>query len=169
MKIKVLIIFTLLSFNCFAQEKIELRNIYFENRIAFNELTNQVFTGIAQNKNKKGYIKSEEVYENGILLKKLLYYNIHFKQIVSDETIFNPKTNKKITHLRYSSDGKIYWETIFDENQRKSEFNTYENGINTLHEEYLNGKKHGKWFKICDDGTECKKEYSNGKKIKDCN
>jgi hypothetical protein len=37
---------------------------------------------------------------------KPLYYNTKSEQIVSNDTIFNPQTNKKSKHLRYSSDGK---------------------------------------------------------------
>lgn len=97
-----------------------------------------------------------------------MYYNIYTEQKVCDETHFNPHTNKKEKLLRFSSDGKKYWETIFDENEKKSEFNVYEDGNLVLHEEFKNGKKHGKWFCINDDGSRCETEYLNGKKIKDC-
>ena len=168
MKYKILLIIILISSKLFAQEKIELNNVYFDNGIAYNKINNQIFTGVAQNKKKNGHIKFEEFYENGKLTKTLLYYNIYSEQIVSDETIFNSKTNKKERHLRFSSDKKKYWETKFDENEQKSEFNSYLNGIQVLHEKYKNGKKDGKWFCIYKDGTKCEMEYSKGKKIKDC-
>ena len=168
MKYKILIISILFFGKLYSQEKINLNDLSIENGIAYNKLKNQIFTGIAQNTNKNGHVKFEEIYENGKLTKTLLYYNINSEQIVSDETLFNPETNKKEKHTRYSSDGKKYWETKFDINEKKSEFNSYDNGNLILHEEYKDGKKNGKWFWYCNDGTKCETEYYNGKKIKDC-
>src|SRR5690606_34358979 len=108
------------------------------NGIAFNSVNKQRFSGIAQDKNKQEHIKFEDVYENGILIKTLVYYNINSKQIVSDEIIFNPENKLKIQHLRYSSDGKKYWVTKFDGNEKKVEVSAYENGIMTSQEKYLN-------------------------------
>ena len=168
MKFRILLIMTLFCCKSFSQEKIELNNLFFENGIAYNKINNQIFTGIAQNKNKKGHVKFEEIYESGKLIKHILYYNIYPEQIISDETIYNPKTNKKERHLRFSPEGNKYWETKYDQNEKKSEFNYFFNGNHILHEKYNNGKKDGKWFCLNDDGTICEMEYSNGKKIKDC-
>ena len=168
MKLRLLLIIILLSCKVLSQEKISKNNIYFEDGIAFNSLNNQRFSGIAQYKNKQEHIKFEDVYENGFLLKTLTYYNISSKQIVSDEIIFNPENKRKVSHLRYSSDGKKYWETKFDGNEKKIEFSAYQYGTKILEEKYLNGKKNGIWFCLNDDGTKCEMEYELGKKIKDC-
>lgn len=168
MKVKILLIVILFFGKLYSQETIEFNNVFFENGIAYNKLNNEIFSGIVQNKNKSGHIKFEEIYVNGKLTKTLLYYNFKSEQIVCDETLFNSETNKKEKHTRFSSDGKKYWETKFNENEKKSEFNSYENGNLILHVEYKNGKKDGKWFCYNDDGTKCEMEYSNGKKIKDC-
>ncbi|MBD8019166.1 hypothetical protein H9628_11875 [Weeksellaceae bacterium Sa1CVA4] len=167
MKFTILTILFLFFGKSYSQEKIEFEDVFFVNGIAYNKLNNQIFTGIAQNKNKNGHIKFEEIYDNGKLTKTLLYYNNNSKQIISTETIFNQE-NKRVKVLNFSSDGKKIRETTFDENEKKSEYNSYENGNLILHEEFKNGKKNGKWFCYNDDGTKCEMEYSSGKKIKDC-
>ena len=168
MKYSFLLILFLLSSKCFSQEKISKNNVYFENGITYNSLNDKMFTGIAQDKNKQEHIRFEGVYENGMLIKTLLYYNINSKQIVSDETFFNPENKLKIQHIRYSSDGKKYWVTKFDRNEKKVEFSAYENEIMISQEKYLNGKKNGMWFCLNEDGSKCEMEYKLGKKIKDC-
>ena len=168
MKIKFLLLIILLFGKLYSQEKIKLIDIFFENGVAYNKLNNQIFTGIAQNKNKNEHITFEEIYENGKLTKTLLYYNINSAQIVSTETIFNPETNKKIKLLKYSSDGKNKWIIDFDDNDKQSEFNFYKNGKLIEHKEFFQGKKNGKWFCFEKDGSKCEIEYDNGKKIKDC-
>jgi len=165
MKFKILIIIILFFGKLHSQEKIELKNITLENGIAFNKLNNQIFTGVAQSKNKNGHIKFEEIYNNGILTKTLLYFNITSEQIVSDETLFNPETNQKEAHRKFSSDGRKYWETKFDDNEKKTEFNSYENGKLILHEEYKNGKKDGKRLCFSNNGEKCEIVYKNGKEL----
>ena len=165
------IIFTILFFACIkisCQEVIKTDDIIFDDGNAYNKITNKIFTGIAQVKNKKDHIKFEEFYTNGRLTKTLLYFNISDKQIVCDETIINPETGKKSKHIGYSSNGKKYWITNFDENQNKKDFTVYENEILNLHQEYNNKKKHGKWFSINKKGQKCEMEYDNGKIIKEC-
>ena len=168
MNFKILVILILIFGKTFSQEKTAWNNVYWENEIAYTKQNNQLFTGIVQNKNKNGHIKYEEVYSNGKLNKSLVYYNIYPEQIVSTETIFNPETNKKIKLLNYSSNGKNKWETNFDDNEKKSEFNFYEDGKLVEHKEFFQGKKNGKWFCFEKDGSKCEIEYKNGKKIKDC-
>lgn len=148
-------------------KKNKRRDIYFVNGVSYDKSTSQVYTGIAQEFNGKGKLKFEEYYYDGLLMKSLLYYNFSSKQIVSDEINFNSK-NLKTKQLRFSSDGNKYWETLFDENEKKSEFNVYENQKLIVHEEYLDGKKNGKWFCLNEDGTICEKEFKFGMKIKDC-
>lgn len=166
MNYKILLI--LIFVKTYSQEKTDWNNLYWENKIAFKKQDNTIFTGIVQNKSKNGHVKYEEIYNNGKLIKSLLYYNINFAQLVSTETIFNPETNKKIKLLNFSSDGKNKWETNFDENEEKSEFNFYKNGKIIEHKEFFQGKKNGKWFCFEKDGSKCEIEYENGKKIKDC-
>ena len=93
MKYSFLLILFFLSNKCFSQEKISKNNVYFENGIAYNSLNDKMFTGIAQDKNKQEHIRFEGVYENGMLKKTLLYYNINSKQIVSDEPFSILRTN----------------------------------------------------------------------------
>lgn len=148
-------------------KKIKKQDIYFVNGIAYDKSTTQLYTGISQEFDRRGNLKFEQYYYEGLLMKNLIYYNIFSQQIVSDEIQFNSK-NLKTKHLRFSSDGNDYWETLFDENEKKSEFNAYQNQKLILHKEYLNGKKNGKWFCFKKDGTKCEIEYEIGKKIKDC-
>lgn len=165
MKIRILIIIILFFGKLYSQEKIELKNIFLEKGIAYNKLNNTIFTGIAQNKNKNGHIKFEKIYNNGKLIKTLLYYEINSEQMISDEKLYNPETSQKEKHTRFSSDGRKYWETKFDDHEKKYEFNFFENGNLILHEEYKNGKKDGKRLCFSKNGGKCEIVYKNGKEL----
>ena len=74
MKNNILLIFIIsFSFKCFSQEKIEWNEVYSDNGIIYTQSENQIFTGIVQQKKKKGQINSEEVYKKRILFKKIYY------------------------------------------------------------------------------------------------
>lgn len=144
------------------------KEIYFKNGKAYDKLTNKLYTGIAQNFKNSGNLQSEEYFQDGALVKFLLYYNIKSSQIVCEETQYNISSGKKIKNLRFSSDGKNRWETKFDSNERKSEYNFYVNENINIHQEFLNGKKNGTWYCYNDNSFKCETEYKNGKKIRDC-
>lgn len=140
--------------------------IYFENGKAYDKLTDKFYTGIAQNFKNRGHLQSEEYFQNGTLVKFLLYYNIKSSQIICEETQYDINSGKKLKKLRFSSDGKNRWETKFNANEKKSEYNLYINEKINIHQEFLNGKKNGTWYCYNDDGSKCETEYKNGKKIK---
>ncbi|WP_415325951.1 hypothetical protein [Chryseobacterium sp. MMS23-Vi53] len=166
MKFKIVFILFLAFIKTFCQEKVTIDDLYFEDGIAYNKSDNKKFTGILQDKKKRNHIKWEEIYDNGSRTKILVYFNIYNRQVVCDEFIFNVKTSQKTKHIGYSSDGSRYWETEFDENQKKKNFSFYKSNVLYTYQEFKNNKKHGKWFCIDKQGNKYEIEYNNGKKIK---
>lgn len=163
------ILILILFFNCnqlIAQEKIGIKDLYYENYIAHKVSDDKLFSGIAQKVRNNGHIIYDEVYENGILIKSTVYYNRTEKQIPAIvifyyEKSFTPKTEinyglskPRIEYIHYNQDGKKILNEIFTMD------------ILTYKCEYVNGKKHGTEFCINDDGTKLTLEYNNGKKVK---
>ncbi|TXE12407.1 hypothetical protein ES692_17940 [Psychroserpens burtonensis] len=168
-----------------------MKEVYIENNLVYKNATDEPFTGITQSKRKNGHLVYEEEYKNGVILSSNLYYN--GKEIrVSNKTIYNP--NKPLVlskEIKYQLDGEIFETTTYNDDgikilieQFKNRKLTYscqylgkkkhglqlgygENGEKMTYRcEFINGKKNGTEYCLNDDGTETKKEYRNGKKIK---
>jgi len=168
-----------------------MKEVYIENNLVYKNSTNELFTGIAQSKRKNGHLVYEEEYKNGIILYSNLYFN--GKEIrVSNKSIYN--VNKPLAlskEYSYDLKGEIFEITTYDDNGIKILYEQFTNGKvsyscqylgkkkhgiklgykdggekMTFRCEYINGKKNGTEYCLKDDGTETKKEYRNGKKIK---
>jgi|SRR5690554_2172974 antitoxin component YwqK of YwqJK toxin-antitoxin module len=163
----ILILILFFSFNqAISQEKVELKDLYYENYVAHKISDGKLFTGIAQKTRNNGHIIYDEVYENGILIKSTVYYNrtenpIPARVILYYEKSFTPKTEinyglskPRIEYIHYNQNGKKILNEIFTDDKL------------TYKCEYENGKKHGTEYCVNDDGTELTIEYNNGKKIK---
>jgi len=188
----LLILLMFFTFNeLISQEIIGMKEVYIENNLVYKNATDELFSGIAQSKRKNGHLVYEEEYKNGIILSSNLYYN--GKEIrVSNKTIYNP--NKPLVlskEIKYHLDGEIFETTTYNDDGIKILVEQFKNGKLTYSCQYLgkkkhglqlgygengekmtyrcefiNGKKNGTEYCLNDDGTETKKEYRNGKKIK---
>ncbi len=126
-----------------------------------------LFTGDIEKSNKsrkKGRIDS---FENGNLVKTSFFYTKGNQRFVYQEDYYHINS-KKQKSLKFYYNTRNHEEFFFDENELKSEYNYYKNGILNIHETYLNGKKHGKWRCVNFDDSICEREYDKGKLIKDC-
>jgi antitoxin component YwqK of YwqJK toxin-antitoxin module len=174
-----------------SQEIIGMKEVYIENNLVYKNTTNELFTGIAQSKRKNGHLVYEEEYKDGIILSSNLYYNGKEKR-VSNKTIYNP--NKPTTlskEYKYNLESEIYETTTYNDDGIKILVEQFKNGKLsyscqylgkkknglelgygengeklTYRCEFINGKKNGTEYCLNEDGTETKKEYRNGKKIK---
>ena len=188
----ILILLMFFTFNeLISQEIIGMKEVYIENNLVYKNATDVPFTGITQSKRKNGHIVYEEEYKNGVILSSNLYYN--GKEIkVSNKTIYNPNKPSVLSkEIKYQLDGEIFETTTYNDDgikilieQFKNRKLTYscqylgkkKHGLQlgygesgekmTYRCEFINGKKNGTEYCLNDDGTETKKEYRNGKKIK---
>jgi antitoxin component YwqK of YwqJK toxin-antitoxin module len=188
----ILILLFFFSFNeLFSQEIIGIKEVYIENNLVYKNASDELFTGIAQSKRKNGHLVYEEEYKNGIILSSNLYYNGKEKR-VSNKITYNP--NKPLVlskEHKYNLESEIFETTTYNDDgvkilveQFKNRKLTYscqylgkkKNGLQlgyaengeklTYRCEFTNGKKNGTEYCLNEDGTETKKEYQNGKKIK---
>lgn len=162
----ILLIILFCSLNgLFAQEKVELKEIYVENNLAYKVADEQLFSGQAQKVRKNGHLVYEEYYEKGIPIKSILYYNGTEKPKPVELTEFYEKTFDKKKVTTYGLSKPTVELKYYDQNGKKTLIEEYENDKLTYRCEYLKNKKHGTEFCLDDNGKELKIEYRNGKKI----
>lgn len=149
-----------------SQEKIGMEEIYIENNLVYKISNGKRFTGITQSKRKNGHLVYEEEYKNGIILSSNLYYN--GKEIrISNKTIYNPNKPFIISkEHKYNLNGEIFETITYNEDGIKILIEQFKNEKLRYSCQYLGKKKNGTEYCLNDDGTETKKEYRNGKKIK---
>ncbi|MCB4800130.1 hypothetical protein [Neotamlana laminarinivorans] len=188
----LLTLIALLIFNeLISQEIIGMKEVYIENKLVYKIATDELFTGIAQSKRKNGHLVYDEEYKKGIILLSNLYYNGK-KRRVYNKTIYNP--NKPLVlskEIKYHLDGEMFETTTYNKKGVKILYEQFTNGKVsyscqyfgkkkhglelgyrdggekiTFRCEYINGKKNGTEYCLKEDGTETKKQYKFGKKIK---
>ena len=162
----VLVILFSCCFQVLGQKKISIKEIYFENNLAYKTSDNTVFTGQAQQIRKNGHLVFEQFIESGVLTKSVTYFNSIEPPAASSVVYFYEKTEtpkKEITY--YYGETKVDYE-YFDENGEKELEESFENEKLIYQCKFLNGKRHGIEFCITEEGEEMRTEYRNGKKVK---
>lgn len=188
----ILILLIFFTFNkLISQEIIEKKEVYIDNNLAYKVADNGLFTGIIQVKRKNGHLVYEEEFKNGIILSGNLYFNGKEK-ILSDKTIYNPnKPYVPSKELMYDLHEEIFEIRTYNDDGIKILCEQFKNGKRTyscqylgkkkhglelgykdgeekitFRCEYINGKKHGIEYCLKENGTESKKEFYHGKKMK---
>lgn len=155
--------FVILAFNLFAQDTISVGESFIEKELVFNKNTNELFTSIIQNKNRKK-VKSELHYIDGRLRKEFFFYNTK-KQAISEE--FNYFENGKLEKtIKYHSTGMPYLYRYYNQNDEFYLEEFYKNDRLESSIEFKNGKKHGKQFCYDSNGIPITIYFENGKQIK---
>lgn len=148
-----------------SQERVELKEVYYENNLVYKIVNDSLFTGIVHRTRKNGHIVYEEKYEKGIILNNKLYYN-RSNKMISEEIIYNsinPNVRSKKIKYGLSKDWKEI--TYYNEVGEKELIEKFTKEKLFYSCEFLNNKKHGIEFTLCND----KKlfiNYVNGKKQK---
>lgn len=164
-KFLILLVFISISIDLISQDTLQMKEVYTENDLVYR-MDGQRFTGLAQEKGKKGNLNYEQRYEDGIILWSNLYFNTEEKK-VSDKTIYNRVklwVIEKEIRFRLSQD-TLHIKT-YDENGKKILLEKFENNKLTYSCQYNGRKKHGKEFCYDEDGNELIFMYADGKKIK---
>jgi len=189
---KLLILLVFFTFNkLISQEIIEMKDVFIDNNLVYKVVDDRLFTGIAQVKRKNGHLVYEEEFENGVILNSYLYFNGKEKRL-STKTIYNPdKPNVLLKEIMYDLQKEIFEVHTYNDNGVKILREQFTNGKvsyscqylgkkkhgielgykdggekMTFRCEYFNGKKNGTEYCLKEDGTETKKQYKLGKRIK---
>ncbi len=188
----LLILLMFFTFNkLISQEIIGMKEVYIENNLVYKVIDDELFTGIAQVKRKNEHLVYEEEFENGIILYSYLYFNSKEKRL-STKTIYNPnKPNVLSKKIMYNLQKEIFEIHTYNDDGIKILREQFTNGKvsyscqylgkkkhgielgyrdggekMTFRCEYINGKKNGTEYCLKEDGTETKKQYKLGKRIK---
>ncbi|WP_152596379.1 hypothetical protein [Algibacter lectus] len=168
-----------------------MKEVYEENDLVYKIADEGLFTGIAQVKRKNGHLVYEETFENGVILSSNLYFNGKEKR-VSNKSIYNPNKPLALSkEYSYDLEGGVFEITTYNHDGLKILYEQFTNGNisyscqylgkkkngvemgyrdggekMTFRCEYINGKKNGTEYCLKEDGTETKKQYKLGKRIK---
>ncbi|MEL0457394.1 hypothetical protein WJN01_14235 [Flavobacteriaceae bacterium SZ-1-7] len=187
-----LVLLMLFTFNkLISQEVIGMKEVYIDNNLVYKVTDDGLFTGIAQVKRTNGHLVYEEEFKNGVILFSYLYFNGKEKRL-SSKTKFNPNKPYVLSkRYEYDLQGDIFEIFTYNDNGIKILKEQYtngkisyscqyldkkKNGIElgyrdggekmTFRCEYINGKKNGIEYCLKEDGTEIRKQYKLGKRIK---
>ena len=163
----ILLIILMCAFNqLIAQEKVNVKDIYFENDLAYKISNNKIFTGNVQKIRENGHLVFEENYENGYLTKMTTFYNSTDEPIPARVTEYFARSLNRKTEILYGLKSSTTDVKHFDLKGQKILIERYEKEKLIYRCSYINNKKYGIEFCLNDDGKEFKYEYSNGRKIK---
>ena len=172
MKLHLIILFLLIVGyqNVFSQDTLSVKEIYFNNNLAYQDYNDELFTGVAQKlrKNRNGHIIAEEIYENGVLLEWKLFYNKSNRRLAEKVLYYKEHALVAKERIRYTinEDGEFTESTHYDTNFKKTLVTRHKDTTLIYKCPYTDGKKDGEEFCINDNGNQIITKFINGKKIK---
>lgn len=166
MKYGIFYVFIFVSSLVFSQEKLDSKQIYFVNNLAYKIIDNNLFTGVIEDlkKNHRSYFAE---CKDGIISQESFYYNfkknmgkdIEYKKVYYSNNI---KSKEEIFH----STSEKHSTLEFDEQGRKKYFELLKNGKIILTQNFKNGKLDGKVTCYDKKGNYQEYFYTEGKLIK---
>lgn len=148
-----------------AQDRIDYKEIYYENFLAYRYADDHLFSGIAFKARRNGHVVYEDSIVNGHLIKMRVFFNRDPKKI-STEYYYYPNSFEIQKEVRYEYKRPYVTHIYYNTNGKRRLEETYLDTVVTYKCEYKNGKKHGIEFCINEDGSKWSKTYENGKRIK---
>ena len=148
----------------FSQDIVDIEQLEFnDNDLVYINHPDSLFTGRAQLIKRDNYLKYEEFFENGVLLKGQYYQKKtgKIKQIYEYYPDFSLKCEVYF-NLRKNKSEHIY----YDENGKKIKIEEYDSDKLVYSCEYNHRKKHGKEFCIINQHKHIH-FYENGKLLKE--
>ncbi|RMB63948.1 hypothetical protein EAX61_00780 [Dokdonia sinensis] len=164
-------IFNLLFLICctltYGQDTLSLKKLSYENNLAYSDIDDNLFTGVAQKVRKNGHVVFEELYRDGVILEYREYYNFHSKTLAKKIHYHEENPFRKKEQIRYYTNNKdsITEYTFYDKNQLKTLVKRYRDTTLIYSIPYLNGKKNGQEFCFDNEGKPMITEFVNGKKV----
>lgn len=150
----------------FSQEVLQGSQIYFDHNIAYRNYDVSVFSGIAEYRDEKGILGRRDVYENGIMTKRTMYYTTNIpkgKELSSQETVY--VNRKPITRINYTLIGEKYEYIEYEEDGNRKYSEYWKNGKHTK-QYFKNGKLNGIAVTIEKSGDQVEEFYKNGELLK---
>lgn len=175
MKLRLIILFLLIVGyqNVFSQDTLSVKEIYFDNNLAYQGYNDKLFTGVAQKlrKNGNGHIVAEEIYKNGVLLEWKLFYNKSHRRLAENVFYYKKYPLAPKERIRYTTneDGKFTERTYYDTNFKKTLVTRHKDTTLIYKCPYTNGKKDGEEFCLNDNGNPIITKFIIGKKVKNGN
>ena len=156
----------LCHFELFAQDTLDMKEVYMDNLLVYKIADNERFTGIAQMKKKNGRVVLEEEYKDGVILFDYQYYRGAEKEICYKTEYNRYKLWVKQKEYFYPKSKDWYELVNYDENGKKVLLEQFEEDQLFYSCEYSGKKKHGKEICFDDNGDKLIFHYVNGKKVK---
>lgn len=175
MKLRLIILFLLLVGyqNVFSQDTLSVKEIYFDNNLAYQDYNDELFTGVAQKlrKNGNGHIVAEEMYKNGVLLEWRSYFGRSNRRLAEKILYYieDPLAPKERIRYITNKNGKFTEKTYYDTNFKKTLVTRHKDTTLIYKCPYTDGKKDGEEFCINDNGNPMIIKFINGKKVKNGN
>ena len=145
---RIFVLLSFISIHClYSQQILRSNQIYFDHNIAYRGYDVTVLSGIVEFRDPKGLLTRREIYEHGIMTKKIIYHttNIEKKNVYAiPYQEINYKDRKIISRISFRPSGDKYYYTEFDEvgNQKYSE--QWRDGQLAALQFFKNGKLDGK-------------------------
>ncbi len=157
--------FFLISSYFFSQQQqvLQSHQIYFDHNIAYRHFDVTVFSGIAEFRENKGILTRREVYENGIMTKKITYYTTNVpkgKEVPYQEIDYADR--KMITKTSYRVTGEKYYYVEYKDDGAPEYSEQWRDGQLSAIQYFRNGKLDGKSFVMDTDGKWTEEYYRNG-------
>ncbi|GEM_PF-1309963 len=130
----------------FSQQVLQRHQIYFDHNIAYRSSDISVFSGIAEFRGTKGFLTRREFYENGIMIKKIIYHTTNLPKNTPEVPFqeINYKNQKIIDKISYSPTGEKYYYTVYDDRGDQKYSEQYRESKLSAIQHFKNGKLDGK-------------------------
>jgi len=158
--------FLLVTQLLFSQEVLQGSQIYFDHKIAYRGYDVSVFSGTAEYRDDKGVLSRKDVYENGIMIKRMMYYTTNIpkgKEIMSQETEYSKR--KPTIRINYNLNGEKYEYIEYEEDGNRKYSEYWKDGKHTK-QYFKNGKLDGVAITIEKSGDQVEEFYKNGELLK---
>lgn len=149
-----------------AQEIVGMKDIYLDKGRIYKVSDNTLFSGQAQKVRKNGHLVYEDYFENGYIIKTVVYYNGTEEPVTAQLVEYYEKSFDVKKETNYGFHKPFTEIKHFDTNGKKSLVEEYESEKLIYRCEYVNNRKHGIEFCLDKNGEELRIEYRNGKKVK---
>lgn len=138
--------FFLFASHLFSQQVLQGHQIYFDHNIAYRSSDVTIFSGTAEFRDSKGFLTRREVYDDGIMVRRILYYTTNLPKNTSEATYqdTNYQNRKIVDRTSYRPNGEKYYYVVYDERGDQKYSEQYRDGKLSAIQNFKKGKLDGK-------------------------